>query len=79
MTYIFDLFHILNKSDDNNNDNENNYNNKDNNNNNNNINKNNNTNNFMSKTEKSHLWVRSWLLLTILNFSTRRPTYPTVF
>ena len=34
---------------------------------------------FQSKTEKSHLSVRPWLLLTILNFSARRPTDTAVF
>ena len=34
---------------------------------------------FRSKTEKSHLYVRPWSLLTILNFSARRPTNAMVF
>ena len=34
---------------------------------------------FRSKTEKSHFCVRPWLLLTILNFSARRPTDTRVF
>ena len=31
------------------------------------------------KTEKSHFWVGSWSLLTILNFSARGPTNITAF
>ena len=34
--------------------------------------------NLRSKTEKSRFWVRPWSLLTILNFSTRGPTGPTI-
>ena len=35
--------------------------------------------NFPSKTEKSHLCLRLWFLLTILNFSSPGPTDTTVF